>query len=184
VRHLAARASPLEQRAFSSRRLACDSVLAAVPLGVRRGAYRLAYRALSLTSLVWPPRGRGAKALLLCGEELLLVRHTYGPSHWELPGGRVRRGEDPLAALRRELREELGVNFEAAREIAVLSGPGRRRLQRTHVFEVDVPTRATRIDPAEIGQAQWWHQATPPTRSGWMVFEALAQQRRVHGHDR
>lgn len=39
---------------------------------------------------------------------ILLVRHSYGPPVWALPGGGMRRDEDPEAAALRELHEELG----------------------------------------------------------------------------
>ena len=40
---------------------------------------------------------------------VLLASHTYRRQPWDLPGGFVRRGEQPAASLQRELREELGV---------------------------------------------------------------------------
>ena len=42
---------------------------------------------------------------------VLLVRHSYGPPVWALPGGGMRSHEDPEAAALRELREELGCSL-------------------------------------------------------------------------
>jgi len=39
------------------------------------------------------------------------------PLKWEFAGGKVEKGEGPLAALQRELKEELGVEIETATEI-------------------------------------------------------------------
>jgi len=39
---------------------------------------------------------------------LLLVKPTYKPG-WDLPGGILEEGESPTAGLKREIREELGV---------------------------------------------------------------------------
>jgi 8-oxo-dGTP pyrophosphatase MutT (NUDIX family) len=41
--------------------------------------------------------------------EVLLVRSWFGHQRWNLPGGGVARGEDPLDAAKRELLEETGI---------------------------------------------------------------------------
>jgi 8-oxo-dGTP diphosphatase len=50
--------------------------------------------------------------------EVLLVRPTYKPG-WDIPGGYVGVGESPLAACRREVREELGVDLPVGRLLVV-----------------------------------------------------------------
>ena len=61
------------------------------------------------------PRKLSAAGCLLRNDagDVLLVKPTYKEG-WEIPGGMVEDDESPLAALRRELREELGEEVAAA----------------------------------------------------------------------
>jgi len=54
-------------------------------------------------------------AVIERGDRRLLIgqrrREDSSPMKWEFPGGKIRNGEAPEAALARELREELGVTL-------------------------------------------------------------------------
>jgi 8-oxo-dGTP diphosphatase len=61
-------------------------------------------------------------AVIERGDRRLLIgqrrRNDTSPLKWEFPGGKVQDGEEPEAALARELREELGVTLRKSVEIA------------------------------------------------------------------
>ncbi|WP_316527544.1 NUDIX hydrolase [Kitasatospora brasiliensis] len=53
------------------------------------------------------------------GQMLLLNQDTEGPRTWSLPGGKAEDGETLAQALRREMREETGLDVEVGRLLYV-----------------------------------------------------------------
>ena len=64
---------------------------------------------------------RVVAALIVKGDRILAcqrTRHQPMPLKWEFPGGKIEEGEQPRAALRRELEEELGIVATIGDEVA------------------------------------------------------------------
>lgn len=63
------------------------------------------------------PKARIAvKAFIIKDKKLLIMKRVpddvQSPSVWEFPGGRLSDGENPFEGLKREVREEAGINIE------------------------------------------------------------------------
>jgi 8-oxo-dGTP diphosphatase len=103
---------------------------------------------------------------------LLAARRSEPPAlagRWEFPGGKVERGEAPEAALRREIREELGVEIDVGREIV---GPD----------EFGVGWHGERIGPAwRLGESPV--DGTRYVLRLWLVTIASGEPRTLEGHD-
>ena len=104
-----------------------------------------------------------AGAIVLDDEgRLLLLKHVFrAGSGWGIPGGFVEAGEQPEEAVRRELREEVGLEL-ALVEIAFI-----RTLERTQQIEIIFYCRAqgeARPRSVEVECADWFPlQALPET---------------------
>jgi 8-oxo-dGTP diphosphatase len=132
-----------------------------VPLSVtlRRLGYRLAYRLLQVVWLISRPSKLGVKCVLVNGDRILLVRHTYGFRGWDLPGGGLHGGESPEHAAAREMHEELGVNPPPGRWTALGTVRTRQdhRHDSIHLFSAELDTAAVlKLDLGELADAQWF----------------------------
>jgi 8-oxo-dGTP diphosphatase len=144
-----------------------------IPTPLLRTAYRCAYMLLRVYWFVVQPRMRGALALLIHADQLLLVRNTYGRRVWTLPGGMMKRNEDPEVAMRREVHEEVGILVEGLQLVGVLTGRQAQRHDTIHIFTAQVSQPVVHIDPGEILDAQWFPLTDLPRLSTY-AQQALA----------
>lgn len=58
-------------------------------------------------------------AVFRCGDKILL-HHGLDKDHYTLPGGRVKEGESTVTALKREMKEEMGLDIEYVRPFSFI----------------------------------------------------------------
>ncbi len=138
-----------------------------VRVALLRTGYRVAYHLIGAYSLVRRPHSRGVKCVIACGESVVLVRHTYGPRRvWHIPGGGLHRGESTIAAARREMREELGLEDVSYHSL----GEVRLRLQHRRVtigcVHAELADTVLRPDPVEIAEARFFARDALPAPLG------------------
>jgi 8-oxo-dGTP pyrophosphatase MutT (NUDIX family) len=146
-----------------------------LPVPLRRLGYRVAYRGLRVYWFFRRPQLHGVKCVLTGREEVLLVRHTYGPRVWELPGGAIKRGEPPVSAARREIAEELGVSIDDWRPLGAVAVTGENRTDHVDCFQAEARGRELTLDRGEIDDAAWFPLAGLPSDLGRYAQRILAQ---------
>jgi mutator protein MutT len=123
-----------------------------LPVRMRRWTMRLAHTRFTVTA--------GAVIFNDKGEVLLLKHRFRAGSGWGLPGGFMEKGEQPIDALRRELREEIALEVDDVKVFAA------RSFAKPKQVEVLFRARAN----AEVKS-----QTVEVERAEWFAIDALPQ---------
>lgn len=116
-----------------------------LPDSLRRRLVRTGQRRFTVTAgaIIFDDEGR-----------VLLLEHVFRPDGgWGIPGGFLSKGEQPETALRREMREEIGVELD---QVEVLFA---RTLSRPRQIEIYFRARAIGTPQPcsfEIRKAAWF----------------------------
>jgi 8-oxo-dGTP diphosphatase len=104
-------------------------------------------------------------------QRVLLVRQAAGLRFWTLPGGKVKRGESLVKALKRELHEETGLRVQIGSLLGVLDRRDKDSI--TLLFAAVLNKNATKIDQnnQEIEKAEFQtslpKKASPSAKYFW-----------------
>ena len=79
---------------------------------------------------------------------VILVKQAKGSRRWTLPGGKVKPGEALINALRREVREEIGMQIATAAPLDILDRP--RSASITILYRVLLKPGEMKPRPREI----------------------------------
>jgi 8-oxo-dGTP pyrophosphatase MutT (NUDIX family) len=112
-------------------------------------------------------RRRGAIGVLQRQDRYLLIQRAAGivkAGAWCFPGGHVEAGENSRAAIRRELREELGVHVGAGTRLGSLRAAGGQYVLAIWHFAYDGMPLV--LNPEEVAAVEWLTIAEIRTKPG------------------
>ncbi len=119
---------------------------------------RLLYVIIHPGLLLILPLTRRTRVMLVCGQQLLVVKNWVGNGRWSLPGGGLHDGEAAASGALRELREETGLSLPADRfgnpQPRQYRDGGRRFRYDLFIIQVGQPV-PTQPGWPEISDCRW-----------------------------
>ena len=116
-----------------------------LPRRLRRWSMRVAHTRFTVTA--------GALIFNQAGQILLLKHRFRAGSGWGLPGGFLEAGEQPLEALRRELREELALEVA---DVEIFTARSFRKPKQVEVLFRAQADGSLTPRTMEVERAEWF----------------------------
>ncbi|HEV2836668.1 MAG TPA: NUDIX domain-containing protein [Pyrinomonadaceae bacterium] len=145
----------------------------AMPPRIRRWSMRATQARFTVTAgaLIFNDRG-----------EVLLLKHRFRTgSGWGIPGGFLEIGEQPEEALRRELREEVGLELENVEIFTARSFHKPRQVEILFCCRANIEVKPRTM---EVERAEWFSVQSLPAglpRDQRLLIERAKELPRAYG---
>jgi len=131
----------------------------------------------------------GVRAIILNSREEVLLQRRTDLACWGLPSGSVELDETAFEAMKREVREETGLDVEQAEPMALYSGPSQRFTypngDEIQCFSIAFIVRdwsgEPRADGEEGSEVRFWPMGALPENMVPIHAGTLNDFRRYHG---
>ena len=100
------------------------------------------------------PVTSGAKVVIICGDEILLIKTTYGYAY-SLPGGCLKKNELPEEGAKRETLEEVGIELKKLLPLPSFVTFEEYKKDTVYSFYSYVSSKEYTLDRFEIDVAKW-----------------------------
>ena len=146
---------------------------------IERNFYRFLLPCAKVYWFVFRPKTRGAKCLILAEGKVLLIQNSYNHyGKWNLPGGRVEKGEAPEIAAVREVKEELGIELQEVSKLGEYFTTKEYKRDTVYFYLAQLDKQPMfRYDPVEISRADWFPIEQLPEKVYLSVTKALEMYR-------
>lgn len=115
-----------------------------------------------------------ATALIIKDSKILLVKRSIRPKlgYWDIPGGFLKEGEEPIRGLKREIKEELGIEIFKIRFLDIYLDDyiwAGLKLKTLNIYYL-AQIKSGKISPADdVAEAKWFSRSEIPRK---MAFRA------------
>ncbi len=100
------------------------------------------------------PKTSGVKAVIICDDEILLIKNTYG-YNYILPGGGIKKMESPETAVKREVMEEVGIILDKVEPLSPFVTYEEYKQDTVRSFYAEIKSKDHKIDSVEVDIVEW-----------------------------
>jgi ADP-ribose pyrophosphatase YjhB (NUDIX family) len=127
---------------------------------------------------IFRPKTAGVKCILKNEDKILMIRKTFGSDKWVFPGGAIKKDEQPVDAVRREIVEDLGIDIIEVRELGLFTQNIRYRKETMYCFSGKIQAWVLKYDTQKIREVGWFSEnelphLTPVSESVFKLYKQI-----------